>query len=237
MAAFPQHFLWGAATAAYQVEGGHNADGKGPSIWDIYSHLPGTTFEGTTGDVAVDHYHRFREDVALMAEMGLQSYRFSISWPRLLPAGRGEVNEAGVQFYSDLIDELLAHNIEPMITLYHWDLPQALQDEGGWEARSTAEAFAEYARLCYARFGSRVKLWATFNETIVFYRPRLYKRPASTGSPRSGTRYSGLPSCVYRPCAGGEGLSRNGRGGRDWLRQCATAAYPTHRQRGGHKGH
>lgn len=103
-----------------------------------------------------------------MAEMGLQSYRFSISWPRLLPAGRGKVNEAGVLFYSDLIDELLAHNIEPMITLYHWDLPQALQDEGGWEARTTAEAFAEYARLCYARFGSRVKLWATFNETIVF---------------------------------------------------------------------
>lgn len=168
MAAFPQDFLWGAATAAYQVEGGQDADGKGPSIWDIYSHQPGTTFQGTNGDIAVDHYHRFREDVALMAEMGLQSYRFSISWPRLLPRGRGEVNEPGVQFYSDLIDELLAHNIEPMITLYHWDLPQALQDEGGWEARSTAEAFAEYARLCYQRFGSRVKLWATFNETIVF---------------------------------------------------------------------
>lgn len=134
MAAFPQDFLWGAATAAYQVEGGHDADGKGPSIWDIYSHQPGTTFQGTNGDIAVDHYHRFREDVALMAEMGLQSYRFSISWPRLLPRGRGEVNEPGVQFYSDLIDELLAHNIEPMITLYHWDLPQALQDEGGWEA-------------------------------------------------------------------------------------------------------
>ncbi len=130
MAAFPQHFLWGAATAAYQVEGGHDADGKGPSIWDIYAHQPGATFENTNGDVAVDHYHRFREDVALMAEMGLQSYRFSISWPRLLPHGRGEVNEAGVRFYSDLIDELLAHNIEPMITLYHWDLPQALQDEG-----------------------------------------------------------------------------------------------------------
>ncbi len=95
---FPHNFLWGAATAAYQVEGGHDADGKGPSIWDIYSHLPGTTFEGTTGDIAVDHYHRFREDVALMAEMGLQSYRFSISWPRLLPAGRGKVNEAGVSF-------------------------------------------------------------------------------------------------------------------------------------------
>lgn len=168
MSAFPQNFLWGAATAAYQVEGAYNEDGKGPSIWDIFSHQPGTTYQGTNGDVAVDHYHRFKEDVELMAEMGLQSYRFSISWPRLLPEGRGEINEAGVKFYSDLIDALLAHNIEPMITLYHWDLPQALQDEGGWEARSTAEAFEEYARLCYSRFGSRVKKWATFNETIVF---------------------------------------------------------------------
>jgi 6-phospho-beta-glucosidase len=168
MSAFPKHFLWGAATAAYQVEGAHDADGKGPSIWDRFSHIPGMTYQNTNGDVAVDHYHRFREDVELMAEMGLQSYRFSISWPRLLPDGRGEVNEAGVKFYSDLIDALLAHNIVPMITLYHWDLPQALQNEGGWEARSTAEAFEEYARLCYDRFGSRVKLWATFNETIVF---------------------------------------------------------------------
>lgn len=168
MATFPEDFLWGAATAAYQVEGGHDADGKGPSIWDRFSHIPGATWQDTNGDVAVDHYHRMQEDVALMAEMGLQSYRFSISWPRLLPKGRGEINEAGVTFYSDLIDALLAHNIVPMITLYHWDLPQALQDEGGWEARSTAEAFEEYARLCYDRFGSRVRLWATFNETIVF---------------------------------------------------------------------
>lgn len=168
MSQFPEHFLWGAATAAYQVEGGFDADGKGPSIWDIFAHQPGATYQGTNGDVAVDHYHRFREDVALMAEMGMQSYRFSISWPRLLPKGRGEVNEAGVAFYSELIDALLEHNIEPMITLYHWDLPQALQDEGGWEMRSTAEAFVEYARLCYERYGSRVKLWATFNETIVF---------------------------------------------------------------------
>ena len=168
MAGFPKDFLWGAATAAYQVEGGHDADGKGPSIWDVFSHIPGATWQDTNGDVAVDHYHRMQEDVALMAEMGLQSYRFSISWPRLLPKGRGDVNEAGVKFYSDLIDALLAHNIVPMITLYHWDLPQALQDEGGWEARSTAEAFEEYARLCYDRFGSRVRLWATFNETIVF---------------------------------------------------------------------
>jgi 6-phospho-beta-glucosidase len=168
MSAFPQNFLWGAATAAYQVEGGHDADGKGPSIWDIFAHQPGTTYQGTNGDIAVDHYHRFREDVALMAEMGLQSYRFSISWPRLFPLGRGEINEAGVKFYSDLIDCLVENHIEPMITLYHWDLPQALQDEGGWENRATADAFVDYARLCYARFGDRVKLWSTFNETVVF---------------------------------------------------------------------
>lgn len=130
MSAFPKNFLWGAASAAYQVEGAYDIDGKGPSIWDTFAHLPGTTYQGTNGDVAVDHYHRFREDVALMAEMGMKSYRFSISWPRLLPTGRGEVNTAGVKFYSELIDALLEHNIEPMITLYHWDLPQALQDEG-----------------------------------------------------------------------------------------------------------
>jgi len=168
MAGFPESFLWGAATAAYQVEGGFDVDGKGPSIWDEFSHRPGTTYQGSNGDVAADHYHRFCEDVALMAEQGLKSYRFSISWPRLLPKGRGPVNEAGVRFYSDLIDELLKYGIEPMITLYHWDLPLALQNEGGWEARTTAEAFADYARLCYARFGDRVRLWSTFNETVVF---------------------------------------------------------------------
>ncbi|HEJ7885851.1 TPA: beta-glucosidase [Serratia liquefaciens] len=169
MSVFPKDFLWGAATASYQVEGGYDADGKGLSNWDLFSHLPGTTYQGTNGDVAVDHYHRFREDVALMAELGMQTYRFSISWPRLLPQGRGEVNEAGIQFYSDLIDELLKHNIKPMITLYHWDLPQALQDAfGGWESREIVDAFDEYARLCYSRFGDRVELWSTFNETIVF---------------------------------------------------------------------
>lgn len=169
MSVFPKDFLWGAATAAYQVEGAHDADGKGLSNWDVYSHLPGTTYMGTNGDVAADHYHRFKEDVALMAELGMQSYRFSVSWPRLLPKGRGEVNEAGVQFYSDLIDELLKHGIKPMLTLYHWDLPQALQDEfGGWESREIVDAFEAYARLCYERFGDRVELWATFNETVVF---------------------------------------------------------------------
>ncbi|EAS44404.1 beta-glucosidase [Photobacterium profundum] len=166
--AFPDNFLWGAASAAYQVEGAHNIDGKGPSIWDDFSHQPGTTHEGTNGDVAADHYHRFKEDVALMAEMGMQSYRFSISWPRLFPNGRGTVNKAGVKFYSDLIDELIKHGIKPMITLYHWDLPQALQNIGGWESRETVEAFEQYAALCYQEFGDRVSLWSTFNETLIF---------------------------------------------------------------------
>lgn len=121
---FPNGFLWGAASAAYQVEGAWNEEGKGPSVWDSFTKLPGKTFEGSNGDVAVDHYHRVEEDVALMAEMGLKAYRFSVSWPRIYPAGRGEVNEAGLAFYDRLIDALLAHGIEPVLTLYHWDLPR-----------------------------------------------------------------------------------------------------------------
>ncbi len=168
MTQFPKDFLWGAASAAYQVEGAHDVDGKGLSVWDVYSHQPGTTYQGTNGDDAADHYHRMEEDVALMAELGMSSYRFSISWARILPQGKGEVNLAGIDFYSRLIDNLLRHNIKPMITLYHWDLPQALQDEGGWEARATTEAFVEYAKVCYQHFGDRVDLWSTFNETVVF---------------------------------------------------------------------
>ncbi|WP_067518728.1 GH1 family beta-glucosidase [Endozoicomonas ascidiicola] len=167
--AFPKNFLWGAATAAYQVEGAWNQDGKGPSIWDNFVRIPGKTFEGTTGDVAADHYNRYIEDVALMGEMGLKSYRFSISWARLLPKGRGEISEQGVEFYSNLIDELIKHNIVPFITLYHWDLPQGLQDDiGGWESRECSDAFEEYARLCFERFGDRVNHWITFNEPIIF---------------------------------------------------------------------
>jgi len=168
MKSFPENFLWGAATAAYQVEGAYQQDGKGLSIWDIYSHLPGTTYQGTNGDQAVDHYHRYQEDVRLMAEMGLKSYRFSISWPRLFPTGTGEVNLRGLQFYSDLIDELLKYDIVPVVTLYHWDLPQALQERGGWENRELIALFAQYAKTCFERFGDRVRHWITFNETINF---------------------------------------------------------------------
>ncbi|CDI02909.1 Aryl-phospho-beta-D-glucosidase BglC [Candidatus Competibacter denitrificans Run_A_D11] len=165
---FPNDFLWGAATAAYQVEGAYQQDGKSLSIWDIYSHLPGTTYQGTNGDQAVDHYHRYQEDVRLMAEMGLKSYRFSISWPRIFPNGQGEVNPKGIEFYSRLIDELLKYNITPVATLYHWDLPQALQERGGWENRELIELFAQYAKTCFEHFGDRVPYWITFNETINF---------------------------------------------------------------------
>jgi beta-glucosidase len=167
MSGFPEGFVWGAATAAYQIEGATDVDGRGPSIWDRFTHTPGRVSNGETGDVACDHYHRYREDVALMAQLGLDAYRFSVSWPRILPGGTGRVNEAGLDFYDRLVDELLAHGISPHLTLYHWDLPQALENAGGWPARSTAEAFAEYAGVVAARLGDRVRHIATVNEPYV----------------------------------------------------------------------
>lgn len=162
---FPPHFLWGAASAAYQVEGAWNADGKGLSVWDLFTRIPGKTFKGSNGEVAVDHYHRYREDVALMAEMGLKAYRFSLSWPRIYPRGRGEINNAGLQFYSKLIDELLAHDIEPILTLYHWDVPQSLMEEyGAWESRRIIEDFNDYCITLYEHFGDRVQYWVSLNE-------------------------------------------------------------------------
>lgn len=163
--AFPETFLWGSASAAYQVEGAWNQDGKGPSVWDVFTKIPGKTFKGTNGDIAVDHYHRYKEDVALMAEMGLKAYRFSVSWPRIFPNGKGEINEAGLAFYDDLINELISHNIEPVLTLYHWDMPQALMDEyGGFESRRMIEDFNQYCVALYKRFGDRVKYWVSLNE-------------------------------------------------------------------------
>jgi beta-galactosidase len=165
---FPQNFTWGAATSSYQIEGGHNLGGKGPSIWDAFCAIPGKTFKGQTGNVACDHYHRMEEDVFLMKQMGLQAYRFSISWPRILPAGRGRVNPQGIEFYSKLIDLLLANGIQPWVTLYHWDLPLALQfEEDGWLGESIADAFAKYADVCFEHFGDRVKNWITINEAWV----------------------------------------------------------------------
>jgi beta-glucosidase len=164
---FPSNFFWGAATASYQIEGAWNEDGKGESIWDRFSHTPGKIANGDTGDVACDHYHRWQEDIRLMQAIGLNAYRFSLAWPRILPDGRGKINQAGLDFYSRLVDGLLAAGIIPFVTLYHWDLPQALQDEGGWAARSTAQAFTEYADVVTRHLGDRVKFWITHNEPSV----------------------------------------------------------------------
>lgn len=162
--AFPDDFVWGTATSAYQIEGGANADGRGPSIWDTFCHEPGRTVDGATGDVAIDHYHRSRDDLRLLADLGFTAYRFSVSWPRVLPAGKGTVNEPGLDFYRRLVDDCLTFGLAPYPTLYHWDLPQALQDEGGWTSRDTAAAFADYAAIVYGVLHDRVGHWATFNE-------------------------------------------------------------------------
>jgi len=161
---FPDDFVWGAATSAYQIEGAWNEGGKGESIWDRFCHTPGNIADGSSGDVACDHYHRWREDIALMRELGLRAYRFSISWPRALPKGYGKANQAGLDFYDRLVDGLLEAGIEPFPTLYHWDLPQRLQDEGGWFERATAEAFVEYAGVAGRCLGDRVRHWVTHNE-------------------------------------------------------------------------
>ncbi len=164
---FPKGFTWGAATASYQIEGAWEKDGKGESIWDRFAHTPGKILDGSSGDVACDHYHLWPQDVDLMQSLNLQAYRFSIGWPRILPDGRGPVNQAGLDFYSRLVDGLLEAGITPFVTLYHWDLPQALQDEGGWPARATAEAFVEYADVVSRYLGDRVKHWMTHNEPWV----------------------------------------------------------------------
>jgi beta-glucosidase len=163
----PPDFLFGAATAAYQIEGAVAEDGRGESVWDRFAATPGKVRSGDTGAVACDFYHRYREDVALMVELGLDAFRFSIAWSRVLPVGRGRVNAAGLDFYDRLVDELLAHGIEPYPTLYHWDLPQPLEDAGGWPVRATAEAFVEYAEAVVARLGDRVRRWTTHNEPFV----------------------------------------------------------------------
>lgn len=164
MTAFPENFVWGTATAAYQVEGAWNEDGRGPSIWDTFSHTPGLVAHGDTGDVACDHYHRLEEDLDLLGALGVGAYRFSISWPRVQPGGRGAVNAPGLDFYQRLVDGLLARDIAPVATLYHWDLPQELEDAGGWPERDTAARFGEYARLMGEALGDRVRTWITLNE-------------------------------------------------------------------------
>jgi len=164
---FPENFVWGAATSSFQIEGAHDLDGKSPSIWDAFCRQEGRIKDGSTGDVACDHLRLYREDVALMSRLGLDAYRFSISWPRVVPGGTGQVNAAGLDFYDRLVDELLGAGITPLPTLYHWDLPQVLDDKGGWLVRDTAYAFAEYAEAVLGRLGDRVETWTTLNEPYV----------------------------------------------------------------------
>ncbi len=161
---FPSNFLWGAATAAFQIEGAWDADGKGPSIWDRFSQTLGNVTGNHTGNVACDHYSRYPEDISIMRQLGLKAYRFSVSWPRVIPEGFGRINPAGLDFYDRLVDALLAANIEPYLTLHHWDLPQTLYEKGGWTNRDNLHAFADYATVMAKRLGDRVKKWATFNE-------------------------------------------------------------------------
>jgi beta-glucosidase len=161
---FPDGFVWGAATAAYQIEGAATQGGRGPSIWDTFSHTPGRTMNGDTGDVAADHYHRWAEDVGHIAALGLGAYRFSVSWPRVQQGGAGPLNRAGIDFYSRLVDRLLEAGVRPVATMYHWDLPQELEDAGGWPARDTALRFADYAAAVVGAFGDRVHTWTTLNE-------------------------------------------------------------------------
>jgi len=186
---FCKDFIWGVATASYQIEGAAYEDGKGLSVWDCFSHVPGKVLEGHNGDTACDHYRLFKQDVALMKAMGVKNYRFSLSWPRLIPQGTGPVNEAGVAFYNRLIDELLANGIRPFVTLFHWDYPQALQQKGAWENPESPLWFEEYATLCAKRFGDRVKDFITFNEPQCFiglgyivgeHAPGLRMPPVST---------------------------------------------------------
>ncbi|MBC8062430.1 MAG: beta-glucosidase [Clostridiaceae bacterium] len=164
---FHENFVWGSATAAYQIEGAANEEGRGASIWDRFSHIEENIVNGDTGDVACDHYHRYKDDIKLMKEMGLKGYRFSISWSRIFPTGRGMVNQKGIDFYNSLVDELIKNGIEPAVTLYHWDLPQALEDIGGWGNRDTVDYFVEYATYMFKLLGDRVKKWSTHNEPWV----------------------------------------------------------------------
>jgi beta-glucosidase len=164
---FPVGFRWGVSTSSYQIEGATGEDDRGPSIWDTFSHEPDRIGDGSTGDLACDHYHRWAEDVVLMSRLGVNAYRFSIAWPRIQPTGTGTANPRGLAFYDGLIDSLLTHGIDPAATLFHWDLPQALQDEGGWGNRDTAARFGEYAAILAGAFGDRVKLWITLNEPFI----------------------------------------------------------------------
>ncbi|MBI1181039.1 MAG: beta-glucosidase [Alphaproteobacteria bacterium] len=201
---FPASFLWGASTSSYQIEGAAREDGRGPSIWDTRCLMKDRVANGDTGDVACDHYHRYPEDIALMTRLGLKAYRFSVAWPRLLPEGRGQANEKGLDFYDRLIDGLLEAGIEPWLCLYHWDLPQALDDRGGWTVRDSAGWFADYAALAASRYGDRVKRWATFNEFGVF---TMFGYAIDWGAPGITDRQAHLQAIHHVNLAHGDGVA------------------------------
>ena len=208
---FPDGFLWGAATSSYQIEGAVAEDGRSESVWDRFCRIPGRVMNGDTGDVACDHYHRWREDIRIMKDMGLTAYRFSVAWPRVVPEGRGSVNQAGLDFYDRLVDGLLEAGIEPFVTLYHWDHPQCIEDAGGWRVRDTAYAFAHYASAVESRLGDRVTHWMTLNEPWVM--AHLGHR---TGQHAPGLVNSGTELDVIHHQLLGHGLAsqalRSGRG-------------------------
>lgn len=189
---FPKNFRWGTATASYQIEGAWNEDGKGPSIWDSFTHKNGTISDKSTGDEACDHYHLYRQDVALMKKLRYLNYRFSVSWPRVIPGGSGAINEKGMGFYERLVDELLKKGIEPFVTLYHWDLPQPLAKKGGWYNRDTAFRFADFAETFVARLKDRVKFWITLNEPVVSFMNGYYNGDHAPGN-HDGFRAFGVP--------------------------------------------
>jgi beta-glucosidase len=196
----PDRFLWGVSTAAYQIEGGVHEGGRGVSIWDTFVREPGRVADGSTADVACDHYHRYAEDVELMAGLGVDAYRFSIAWPRVQPDGRGAANAGGLDFYERLVDALLARGIAPVATLFHWDLPQALQDDGGWFNRDTAARFAEYADVVAARLGDRVAMWITLNEPFVH---TVFGHAFGVHAPGQALMFDALPTAHHQLLAHG----------------------------------
>jgi beta-glucosidase len=216
---FPADFVWGTATASYQIEGASDADGKGPSIWDTFTRVPGAIADGKTGDVADDHYHRFREDVEVMADLGVSAYRFSIAWPRIQANGSGPVNPRGIAFYRALAEMLLERDITPYATLYHWDLPQALEDHGGWLERDTAERFGDYARLVADELGDVIGHWITLNEpwcsSFLSYAGGVHA-PGATVGPRAARAAHhlllGHGRAVAAIRSNGPGVTRAGSG-------------------------
>ena len=207
ISALRRNFIWGVSTSSFQIEGAATEDGRGPSVWDTYCHN-GAVANRDTGDVACDHYHRYLEDIGLMQQLGIQAYRFSVAWPRVLPLGRGKPNDRGLAFYDRLIDAILAAGIEPWLCLYHWDLPQALDDLGGWTTRDCVGWFAEYAGLIARRYGDRVKRFATFNEPSIFtlfgFRIRRQTRPVQRrrAAPGHSLHQSGAWSGGQYPARG-----------------------------------